>query len=605
MNQDILLELTVLSTLQVGFVLIEIIFLHQRLRLSDWFTTLLNFLLVTAVSAVAFSMFSGHLPGFQSILLSLIFLLIVVLAEPEWKGLGHALLATVSLSAFSYLAALGHAFTLHLGGSILSILLILVIIFFTFTGLIHFVGSSFELADVLFRKEWDRMIEPVTVSDYKPFVSIHVPAHAEPPDMVIETLKKLKALDYPNYEVILIDDNTPDELIWMPVREAALGLGFKFKHVMDRPGFKAGALNEALAMTDPGAELVAVIDSDYQVSPDFLSSVTPYFKDPGLAFIQTPQDYRDFDPKDPFEGGMYLGYEFFFQTSMKSRNERNGIIFAGTMGIIRKKALLEIGGWNENSVTEDAELSLRLLSNGYRSYFLDRTFGHGLMPTNLDSYKKQIFRWCIGGVQILKKNIWNLMPFSRSKLDIRQKFEYLYGFWGWTGSVVTLFFAILAILGAVAHLLEIKALLYFIGPEMLLIAISYLLIYQTRFIWSFRQLMGCTTIQALTGYIAVNSLTLPIAKACLKGLITDKAFFNRTPKEAVTGPSFIRQARTEFLIALAAVSLSIALLIAKPLNYYSALLVFLLLWNGLFLFGPTVLFSYWGFRSEERKAKGI
>jgi cellulose synthase/poly-beta-1,6-N-acetylglucosamine synthase-like glycosyltransferase len=97
---------------------------------------------------------------------------------------------------------------------------------------------------------------------------------------------------------------------------------------------------------------------------------------------------------------------------MPSRNEHNAIIFAGTMGLIRKSVLQEIGGWDEWCITEDAEASLRILKLGYKSIFINRTYGFGLMPFTFEGLKKQRFRWCFGGIQILRKHWENLMPWA-------------------------------------------------------------------------------------------------------------------------------------------------------------------------------------------------
>ena len=110
-----------------------------------------------------------------------------------------------------------------------------------------------------------------------------------------------------------------------------------FVHVDPWPGYKSGALNLALRQfTDPDAEIVGVIDADYLVDPSGSRrrSVTSLTRQ--LAFVQTPQDYR------AYEGSTYLtacydAYRYFFATAMPSRNERNSIIFAGTMGLLRKR----------------------------------------------------------------------------------------------------------------------------------------------------------------------------------------------------------------------------------------------------------------------------
>src|SRR5439155_17714470 len=151
-------------------------------------------------------------------------------------------------------------------------------------------------------------------------------------------------------------------------------------HVEDLPGFKSGALNLAIREhTSDDVELIGVIDADYLVDPEYLDAVVGYFADPDLAFLQTPQDYREFE-RDPYLTACYDAYKYFFVTSMPSRNNRNSIIFAGTMGLLRRSILEKLGGWDEWTITEDAETSLRMLKEGYSGLYIARPYGQGIMP---------------------------------------------------------------------------------------------------------------------------------------------------------------------------------------------------------------------------------
>ena len=125
-----------------------------------------------------------------------------------------------------------------------------------------------------------------------PKVSIHVPAYNEPPQMLIETLDALARLDYPDFEVIVVDNNTKDPQVWQPVEQHCRQLGprFRFFHLDPLPGFKAGALNHALRHTSPDAAVVAVIDSDYKVDARWLRDLVPAFQDPKIAIVQAPQE---------------------------------------------------------------------------------------------------------------------------------------------------------------------------------------------------------------------------------------------------------------------------------------------------------------------------
>src|SRR5205814_4471050 len=118
-----------------------------------------------------------------------------------------------------------------------------------------------EICDSLGTEHWRRRVTAQVSFGAKdselPMVSLHVPAHNEPPDMVIDTLRSLLRLDYPRYEVICIDDYTDDESLWRPVERWCEQHTVKFAHLQDWPGYKSGALNYALReLTDQRAEVI-------------------------------------------------------------------------------------------------------------------------------------------------------------------------------------------------------------------------------------------------------------------------------------------------------------------------------------------------------------
>jgi cellulose synthase/poly-beta-1,6-N-acetylglucosamine synthase-like glycosyltransferase len=316
-----------------------------------------------------------------------------------------------------------------------------------------------ESLDVVCRVRWHRLVEKLEqIPGYLPMVSLQVPAYNEPVEVVEKTLNSLAGLNYPDFEVLVVDNNTPLQETWRPLEEICrkLGPNFHCLHLEQWPGYKSGALNFAVTQTDPRAEIIGIIDADYEVDPNFLRELVPAFADPQVAFVQTPQDYSD-SKGDIFSESTYHGYKYFFEVSMPSRNERNAIIFAGTMGLIRKSVLEEIGGWDEWCITEDAEASLRILKRGYRSLYINHSFGSGMMPINFEGLKKQRFRWCFGGIQILKKHWEALMPWAhwvdpQNKLTLAQRYYYLVGGLGWFSEVFNLLFAFFLVLGAVFNL---------------------------------------------------------------------------------------------------------------------------------------------------------
>ena len=137
-----------------------------------------------------------------------------------------------------------------------------------------------------------------------------------------------------------------------------MGPRFKFFHVSPLAGFKGGALNYLIPHTAKDAEVIAVIDSDYCVSPNWLKHMVPHFADPKIAVVQSPQDYRD-QNESTFKKLCYAEYKGFFHIGMVTRNDRDAIIQHGTMTMTRRSVLEELG-WADWCICEDAELGLRV-----------------------------------------------------------------------------------------------------------------------------------------------------------------------------------------------------------------------------------------------------
>ena len=118
-----------------------------------------------------------------------------------------------------------------------------------------------------------------------PKVSIHIPAYSEPPEMLKQTLDAVARLDYPNFECVVVINNTPDPALWLPIEEHCRTLGerFKFVNADNLQGFKAGALRLAMVHTAADAEIIGVIDADYVVQPDWLKDLVPLFADPKVG----------------------------------------------------------------------------------------------------------------------------------------------------------------------------------------------------------------------------------------------------------------------------------------------------------------------------------
>jgi hypothetical protein len=330
----------------------------------------------------------------------------------------------------------------------------------------------------------------------------------------------------------------------------------KFVHVDDLAGYKSGALNLVLReYTDPGAELVGVVDADYLIDPQFLRKVAGYFADPGVGFVQGPQDYREYE-NDRYLTACYDAYRYFFTTTMPSRNERNSIIFAGTMGLLRKSALEKLGGWDEWCITEDAETSLRLLKAGYSGVYVPESMGRGIMPLTFASFKSQRFRWCFGGMQILRRHWRDLVPWNRdpaNHLTMPQRLDYFLGSVQWLNDLVYLgFTAILLVTAALLWSNSSIRLRPLIGAAVLLPA-TLIATGLIRALWAVRIRTGVGLKRAVLAFTNWLSMSWTVAMACVQGLIRSKGVFMRTPKSAEDGgvASALWAARTETVIAAA------------------------------------------------------
>ena len=363
-----------------------------------------------------------------------------------------------------------------------------------------------------------------------PKVSVHVPAYRERPEMLMATMDSLAALDYPNYEVLVIVNNTPEETFWRPIEAhcARLGPRFKFVFLPKIDGFKAGALNAAMAMTDPDAEILAMIDADYTVSPDWLKDLVPAFVDPKIALVQAPQDHRD-GHESVFKAVMNSEYAGFFDIGMVQRNEDDAIIAHGTMLLVRRSAFDAVGGWGTDTITEDTELGLRLYRAGWQATYTARRYGFGLLPDTFAAFKTQRERWAYGAVQIIRKH-WRAMLPSARELSAAQKFQFVSGWSLWLSDSF-------GVVAAYLNLLWVPMILFvgvlipmlpFTLPILGMFAVNILhcgLLYGIRVKLPPRQILGAA--------LAAMSLQMTVARGVGKGFGRVNLPFLRTDKGGV------------------------------------------------------------------------
>ncbi len=388
-----------------------------------------------------------------------------------------------------------------------------------------------EIAAIAFGRKPGRLIvasPPLAPEAAGPKVSIHVPAYREPPEMLKATLDAVAKLSYPNFECVVVINNTPEPEYWRPVEEhcATLGERFKFVRADNLSGFKAGALRLALTHTAPDAEIIGVIDADYIVTPDWLSDLVPAFADPKVGLVQAPQDHRDGD-RSVMHYTMQGEYAGFFDIGMVQRNEVNAIIVHGTMCLIRRAALESAGSWSSDTIVEDSDLGLTLLELGWHAHYTNRRYGFGLLPDTFEAYKKQRHRWAYGGVQLIKKHWRRFLP-GVSMLTREQRRDFTLGWLNWLGAET------LGVAVAVLNLLWVP-IVAFAGiaiPDKILTIpiIAAFAVSLLHFVALYRLRVPITAGQMFGAVFAAMSVQWTVARAAADGLIKDHLPFTRTAK---------------------------------------------------------------------------
>ena len=285
-------------------------------------------------------------------------------------------------------------------------------------------------------KTEDRVAPPIKT--YRT-VDIFVTVVNEPLHILRRTLVGCIHQDYPTdkYQVHVLDDGHRDD-----VQQLAQSLGCGYFRRLDRTHAKAGNINHALPRTT--GELIAIFDTDHAPAASFLRETVGFFEEDQVAFVQTPQHFYN---ADVFQKNLRLEttlsneQALFFRVLQPGRDGHNSAFFAGSSGVFRRTPLMEIGGFQTDTITEDIHTSLLIHANGYESRYLNKPLAAGLMPDTLESFLNQRARWAIGTWQMLFRS----NPLTLPGLSWSQRIDYL-------GSIYYFLFGIPRIVCLVAPL---------------------------------------------------------------------------------------------------------------------------------------------------------
>ena len=517
-------------------------------------------------AAAGFLALQGDGPAMSTLGLTAVGLTLLMRAlQPRWSWLGAQLFVAVTVASLTYLVYASFQ-TFLAGLPIGAVIASVVLLILEVLALLLSISFTFEICDVLARRPAPRVVPPLT---RMPWVALQVPSYNEPVEVVRPTLESLARIDYPNLIVQVVDNNTTDPTVWRPLEQLCKELGdrFTFVHLEDWPGFKAGALNETTKYLPDQVEILGIVDADYRVHPRWLQDTIGHFDDPSVAFVQTSQHYRDWQD-NAYLRGLFYSFRYFFDITMPCRSHRNAIIFCGTMGLIRRSAFNEIGGWNQECITEDAEASLRMLGAGYRGVYDATPYGEGLMPLDFDGLKKQRYRWALGGIQILKFHWREMLPLARhrTRLTLSQRLHYLLGSVQWFAEVLTAIFTILLLATAVAASMHQKLPVRQLTGAVLAIPLAFAATGVLRATWAMRRACHTTYRDAFYALRVWFALSWVVTLACIRGLLQRHAEFLRTPKSKEGGSllSALRASRAETLLTVAAILAAGAMLVRSP-----------------------------------------
>ena len=231
-----------------------------------------------------------------------------------------------------------------------------------------------------------------------PRVAVLVPSCGEPLEVVERCLRGCLDLDYPNFEVWLLDDGARPEL-----ERLGAQLGCRYQARPQRIHAKAGNLNAALPQLQ--AELLAVFDADVVPSRTFLNRTVGLFRDPLVGFVQTPQTYMNADPvirNLRLERWLLPDEESFYRWIQPNRQRLGAVVCAGTSFVMRLSSVRQVGGFETQTASEDLATGIRLVAAGYLGLYLPEKLSAGLAPFSLEAMARQRSRWASGTIQTLR-----------------------------------------------------------------------------------------------------------------------------------------------------------------------------------------------------------
>jgi cellulose synthase (UDP-forming) len=251
---------------------------------------------------------------------------------------------------------------------------------------------------------------PLSINDRTVTIDVFITVYGEPISVIRKTAIAAQNL-LGNHKTYILDDGRSDD-----VRQLAKELGIAYIRRPDNLYAKAGNINYALSVTK--GDFFVIFDADFVPKFNFLHETLPFFYDPTVAFVQTPQVYRNYD-RVISRGAGYM-QSLFYRLIMPGKNRFNAAFCVGTNVMFSRAAILSIGGIYTGSKSEDIWTALTLHEHGYKSIYIPDELAVGETPDSVKAYTKQQLRWATGGMEIFLYH----NPLFLRKLTIDQRIQY-------------------------------------------------------------------------------------------------------------------------------------------------------------------------------------
>ena len=249
-------------------------------------------------------------------------------------------------------------------------------------------------------------------------VDVFVTTYDEHPDLLRSTVAAVVAMHYP-HETYVLDDGRRES-----VRALCDEFGVHYLTRDDNRGAKAGNINAALPRTS--GEFIAFFDADHAPFQNFLTDLLGYFDDQRVALAQAPQSYYNLDSFQHARAVVSRGQSpwheqsVFYDAILPGKDRWNAAFWCGSGAVIRREALVEIGGVDTRTVTEDMHTTMSLHANGWRSVYHPHELAVGIAPDDAQAFLGQRLRWTQGAMQIFRHD----NPLLKRGLTLRQRISY-------------------------------------------------------------------------------------------------------------------------------------------------------------------------------------